>query len=323
MIKRAVKIAALFIAFLAVTAASAYLALTLIIKSEETVIVPELVGKEVVYALELLTGLELDIKVKGSEYSSNVPKHHVIFQQPAAGAEIKKGRDVKIILSKGPETVILRDLIGLPAREARVILEDEGLCLGVVSRSFHPLTDTGHVIAQYPYGGGPIARSRCVDLLVSNGRRPESFIMPRMAGMPLDKAVLLLETQKLLFSVVPGKWDNRHHMDIILGQDPYAGARINRNTPVRLVVNRPRDEMGLGVGLYPDRMHLFRHRTGSGYLRKKLRIELGDGSGLNELFNEFVKPGEEIWLAIPAGLQESIFVYEDGKLVESGKPQAW
>ena len=67
MIKRAVKIAALFIAFLAVTAASAYLALTLIIKSEETVIVPELVGKEVVYALELLTGLELDIKVKGSK----------------------------------------------------------------------------------------------------------------------------------------------------------------------------------------------------------------------------------------------------------------
>ena len=81
MIKRAVKFAALLIAFLAITAASAYLALTLIIKSEATVIVPELVGKEVVYALELLTGLELDIKVKGSEYSSSIPKHHVIFQQ--------------------------------------------------------------------------------------------------------------------------------------------------------------------------------------------------------------------------------------------------
>ena len=323
MIKRVVKIATLFIAFLAVTAVSAYLALTLIIKSEETVIVPELVGKEVVYTLELLTGLELDIKVKGSEYSSDVPKHHVIFQQPAAGAEIKKGRDVKIILSKGPETIILRDLIGRPFREALVILEDEGICMGVTSRSFHPTADPGQVIAQYPYAGAPIARSRCVDLLVSNGRRPESFIMPRVAGMPLDKAVLLLETEKLLVRVVPGKWDNKYNLEVILGQEPFAGAHITRNTPVRLVVNRPEDDSGLGGSLYSDRMHLFRHRTGSGYLRKKLRIELGTGSELNELFNEFVKPGEEIWLAIPTGLKESIFVYENDRLLHSGNIAVW
>ena len=113
MIKRAVKITALLIAFVGITAASAYLALTLIIQSEETVIVPELVGREVVYALELLTGLELDIKVKGFEYNGSVAKHHVIFQHPAAGAEIKKGRDVKIILSKGPETVTLPNFTGV------------------------------------------------------------------------------------------------------------------------------------------------------------------------------------------------------------------
>ena len=316
MIKRAVKIAMLLLAFLAVTAASANLALPLIIKSEKTVIVPELVGNEVVYALELLTGLELDIKVKGSEYSSSVPKHHVIFQQPSAGAEIKKGRDVRIILSKGPETINLRNLIGLPSRQAQVILEDEGLCTGVVSRSFHPMVDTGPVIAQYPYAGAAIARNRCVDLLVSNGTRPESFIMPRVLGLPLDRAVLLLETERLPVSVVPGKWDNRRNLDVILGQEPFAGARINRSTPIRLVVNRPLNAGGHNGRIHADRMHLFRHRTGSGYLRKKLRVELGGGTDLTELFNEFVKPGQEIWLAIPAGLQETVLVYENDKPID-------
>jgi len=55
MIARILKIAALGAAFLLVAGASAYLTLTFIIKSEDTVIVPDLVGKDVVSALELLT----------------------------------------------------------------------------------------------------------------------------------------------------------------------------------------------------------------------------------------------------------------------------
>jgi eukaryotic-like serine/threonine-protein kinase len=64
--------------------------LTLIIKSEDTVIVPELIGKDVVSALERLTELELNAKVKGSEYSTEFPKNHVVFQDPQPGSEIKK-----------------------------------------------------------------------------------------------------------------------------------------------------------------------------------------------------------------------------------------
>ena len=48
MITKFAKIAVLCIAFLLVAGASAYLTLTFIIKSEDTVIVPDLVGKDVV-----------------------------------------------------------------------------------------------------------------------------------------------------------------------------------------------------------------------------------------------------------------------------------
>ncbi len=53
MIIKLAKIAALFVVFLVVAGASAYLTLTFIIKSEDTVIVPDLVGKDVVTALEV------------------------------------------------------------------------------------------------------------------------------------------------------------------------------------------------------------------------------------------------------------------------------
>ena len=106
MIKKFAKITALCLVFLLAAAASAYFTLTYIIKSEDTVIVPDLVGKDVVSALELLTDLHLNTKVSGSEYSPQFPKNHVVFQEPDAGSEIKKDRDVRIIISKGP--LILR-----------------------------------------------------------------------------------------------------------------------------------------------------------------------------------------------------------------------
>ena len=70
MISRALKIAILLFAFILIVGASAYLTLTMIIKSEDTVIVPDLAGKNVVYTLELLTDLGLNTKVEGSEYST-------------------------------------------------------------------------------------------------------------------------------------------------------------------------------------------------------------------------------------------------------------
>ena len=83
MITKFAKIATLFVVFLIIAGASAYLTLTFIIKSEDTVIVPDLVGKDVVTALEQLTDLQLNTKVNGSEYSRQFPKNHVTYQEPA------------------------------------------------------------------------------------------------------------------------------------------------------------------------------------------------------------------------------------------------
>jgi len=91
-ISRIFKLSTLFFLFVLIVGASAYLTLALIIKSEDTVVVPDLSGKNVVYVLKLLTDLGLNTKVKGSEYSADIPENNVIFQEPEPGAEIKKGR---------------------------------------------------------------------------------------------------------------------------------------------------------------------------------------------------------------------------------------
>ncbi|NNL77075.1 MAG: PASTA domain-containing protein, partial [Desulfobacterales bacterium] len=153
MISRVIKIAGLCVAFLGVAGASAYLTLTFIIKSEDNVIVPNLVGKDVVSALELLSDLELNTKVTGSAYSQQFPKNHVTFQDPEAGSEIKKDRDVRIIISKGARNIFMPNLIGLSEQQARMIMEENDISRGHLSRTYNKAIDKDHIVVQIPAAG--------------------------------------------------------------------------------------------------------------------------------------------------------------------------
>ena len=197
MIAKIAKIAGLALTFILVAGISAYLSLTLIIKSEDTVIVPNLEGKDVVYVLELLTELELNTKVRGSEYTNDVPKNYVIFQDPSPGAEIKKGRDVKIILSKGPKTLFMPNLLALSIQQANIILEENGICQGVLSRTYHSRIEKDHIIAQVPAQGTMISRGECVDFLVSIGVQARAFKMPDLIGLRLEDALQSIEKAEL------------------------------------------------------------------------------------------------------------------------------
>ena len=169
MIAKILKIAALCTAFLLVVGVSTYLTLTFIIKSEDTVIVPDLVGKDVVAALELLTDLQLNTKVSGSEYSHQIPKNHVTFQEPEAGSEIKKDRDIRIMISKGTRNILMPRLVALPEQQARMIMEENGISRGHLSRTFNKDIEKDHIMAQVPAAGVMITRGATVDLLVSMG----------------------------------------------------------------------------------------------------------------------------------------------------------
>ena len=157
MIEKLLKIAAFCVLFIVIAGISAYFTLSLVIKSEDTVVVPELVGKDVVSVLETLTELGLNTKVRGSEYSADTPKHHVIYQQPEPGAEIKKGRDVRILISKGTETIPMPNLIGLSQRQAVILFDENDLCRGHIAGTSAQTFEKDAVIAQVPAPGRILA----------------------------------------------------------------------------------------------------------------------------------------------------------------------
>jgi serine/threonine-protein kinase len=239
-IAKIAKIAGIGLAFILVAGISAYFTLTLIIKSEDTVIVPDLEGKDVVYALELLTELELNTKVKGSEYTAAIPKNYVVFQDPRAGAEIKKGRDVKIILSKGPQTVSMPNLRALSVQQANIILDENGICQGELSSTYSKKVEKYHIIAQVPSQGTMISRGGCADLLISKGVQPKAFKMPDLVGLTLEDALQSIENVKLVIGEIKSAYQKNKPKNIIVKQAPTSGYRVITASPVSLLINRER-----------------------------------------------------------------------------------
>jgi serine/threonine-protein kinase len=323
MIAKIIKITALCVAFLLVVGASAYLTLTFIIKSEDTVIVPNLVGKDVVSALELLTDLQLNTKVSGSEYSQQYPKNHVTFQEPEAGSEIKKDRDIRIMISKGTHTILMPNLYSLSEQQARMIMEENGISRGNLSRTFNPKVEKDHIIVQIPPTGTMITRGDPVDLLVSMGPRPVNLKMPDLSGLLLDKAVFMIENSNLAVGAIESQYDRHKPRNVILRHEPLAGYRVTEHSPVNLIINRPPGKSAKGNLHRPLYGSLLQHDIENGFLKKRVRVELENSNSWTDIFDDYVKPGEQLWILVPRDQDTAVFIFENDELVKTHLYEAW
>lgn len=323
MIAKIIKIAALCTAFLLAVGASAYLTLTFIIKSEDTVIVPDLVGKDVVSALELLSDLQLNTKVSGSEYSDQFPKNHVTFQEPEAGSEIKKDRDVRIMISKGARTILMPNLVALSERQARMIMEENGISRGQLSRTFNKDIEKDRIMAQVPTAGVMITRGAAADLLVSVGPRSAEFMMPDLAGLSVDEAIFRVEKSNLAIGAIQSQFNKQKPRNMVIRQEPLAGYRVTENSPVHLVINRPPGKSTKGTFHQPLYGSLLQHDIKNGFLKTRVRVELEQKNSSAEIFDDYVKPGEQIWILVPRDRDGAVFIFEDDDLVKTHLYEAW
>jgi serine/threonine-protein kinase len=317
MIFKILKIFAIGFGFVAVVGASAYLTLTLMIGRAQTVIVPDLVGKDIVYALEFLSDLELNTKVRGTEHNSEIPKNHVIYQDPGPGSEIKQGRDVKLILSKGAASLNMPDLTRLSLQQAELILEKNDICVGKLAYAFSPSVEKNRIVAQFPAAGSRAASGDCGDLLVSKGSRPKRLRMPLLTGVSIQRAMLRLEEADMSLGNIRAEQRGTQPPDVVIDQNPLAGYPVSRDTPVELVVNRRSRADEQRREMLPAYAELFQYRLENGYLSKRVRVELESEGEVLVLYNDFAKPDEEIWLMIPTGKDAVVRLYENDQLVKT------
>lgn len=170
--------------------------------STENITVPDVTGKQVEIAKEILSKKHLDVSVKEVE-SSEVPVGEVISQTPSGGAVVKENRTIYLTISKGNKgaEVLIPDLRDLTLDEAKKKLKEIGLKIGSVHYTESDTYADGKIVSQNPSSPQKVAKGTAIDVVVcrkgdssknKNAAKTDANV-PNTSGMPLDAAVQALE----------------------------------------------------------------------------------------------------------------------------------
>ena len=177
--------------------------------------------------------------------------------------------------------------------------------------------------AQVPAPGVMITRGAEVNLLVSMGSRTAELKMPELSGLSLDEAVLRIEKNNLSVGRIQSQFYKQRPRNIVIRQEPLAGYRVVENSPIHLVINRPPGKSTKGGGHRPLYGSLLQHDIKNGFLKRKVRIELEHKTRTAEIFEDYVKPGEQLWILVPRDRDAAVFIFEDDELVKTHLYEAW
>lgn len=115
-----------------------------------TVTVPDLRGKGMVDANDILRKRGLYIRLEGEDYDPYIPQGYIIRQDIPPYNSVKEGREIKVVLSKGPRVRYVPDVVGLPIETAEAILKEKGIRIGKIIYVHSEKTVRNTVIAQRP-----------------------------------------------------------------------------------------------------------------------------------------------------------------------------
>ena len=201
--------------------------------STNEVVVPDVVGKQMTLARQILEDKKLRVNV-AETYSADVPPGQVVSQTPEAGSKVKEERLVTIYVSKGGEELTMPDLQGLSKSEAEAKLQKMGLKLGTVYEK-NSDEEAGTVISQDPKAGSKISKGQEVDIIVSKGPKTKKVSVPSVTGATLENAQNALSSRGLHVGSVT-KQQSSQAAGTVISQSVAGGSEVEAGTTVDLVI---------------------------------------------------------------------------------------
>jgi len=190
---------------------------------------PDLTGVPVEQAERKLGDLGLGLQVEDKLYSS-YPANQIVSQVPASGTSMKVGQHLHVLVSLGPMRAAIPELVGSSLRAARIVAIQRGLTVGDVASVHSPGTMPDQIVAQDPPAESATAHTPAVDLLVSLGETPASYVCPNFVGIAVSRAREQLQEAGLQVGTVTPVEGAMRPPNTIVGQTPLAGSKISPDT---------------------------------------------------------------------------------------------
>lgn len=301
-------LAAAFLAAAVSTALASYWIIGGLIHSRQAVTVPDLTGKNLETALDLLGPLRLSLAKDAVQIDENFPPGAILRQVPPAGIQVREGKVVHVTLSSGGQVLFVPELTGTTLTEAQNRLRSAGLVLGAMSQAYSTQKEAGWVMEQTPAVGAVIKPGSMVDLKVSKGPPPEgTTLMPDFINRPFglarqwakDAGVEVTSTEELS-STLPG---------LVLSQTPAPDTPLGEKAVATFLVAKSSSTAAADV-------KIIRYEIPGGTERVQVRIVLRDDDGEKEVYQSQQNAGSVVEVAVAPKGAARARIFVDGVLIE-------
>ncbi|MGY1718226.1 Stk1 family PASTA domain-containing Ser/Thr kinase [Blastococcus sp. SYSU DS0552] len=201
------------------------------------VTVPAFAGLDQVTAEQRITEAGLAVGDVTTEASATVPEGQVVSSTPPSGARVDAETPVNLVVSAGPDTILVPNVVGLTEDQARANLEQAGFT-NISSRQVDSIEyDEGRVAAVSPAESSQANPDAVITLSVSTG----TIELPDVVNRTETQARALL--QEAGFSAGQIEIQNVERDDVpqgtVVETDPSAGQDVGSGDTITLRVAVP------------------------------------------------------------------------------------
>lgn len=207
-----------------------------LLHSRPEVVVPKIEGKSLMEALRVVSSVDLSLQQESVDFDESLPAGTIVRQHPPSGMQVRAGRAIRVIISKGGQVVFVPGITGKPVAEAQSMLATDGMQMGAINEVYSTAEAKGVVVMQYPSSGTVATRGTMVDVSISKGMPPAGVpLLPDFTGQTADQvrewaggvgaSVKIKENPKAIG--VSGT---------VVKQDPLPGQPLMENQDVRVTI---------------------------------------------------------------------------------------
>ena len=202
------------------------------------VAIPNLVGKTVDEAKQILDENKLKYVEEGQEYNAEYEAGQIISQNPTfvENRKIKQNTEVKVVISLGTETTIVPKLKGLTKEEAETAAKDAKIKLDI-EEEISKTVEAGYIIKQEIEEGETVNAGDTVKVYLSIGTGIKQVVVTSVLYKDEATAKQTLESAGLVVEVEYGE-DKTRGNGVVLKQSIESGKTVDEGTKITITVNK-------------------------------------------------------------------------------------
>jgi len=210
--------------------------------------VPDVSGQNRTDAEQTLGDAGFGVSVQ-TKPSADVAVDDVIETDPAAGESVKKGTEITMYVSTGPQQVSVPPVVGQMENAAKQQLSAEGLEMSSTTEASD--RPAGEVLTQSPDAGTKVDPDSTVEVTVSSGPSETTVSVPNVVGLTQSEAEANITGAGLVPSVQEQSTSIQPQDGRVIDQNPSGGGTVNEGTRIVIIVGTY-DPTASGSGSSPS-----------------------------------------------------------------------